>query len=188
MTTPCTFRIRACIEKKKCRVLTYTGVNTLTTFPPRTPLSPSPLSNLHRLQSARLMRVRGVGPSPPAQYSQQLDKWHGLPPRPGLAHVCLGLYVCIFWYRVKARGSLYLRRALHCTDWLLLGQSLNPWCWRAYFFVTERPRGYNIFMLGWAAPHFSLGSMGCVEDEASSQNRADSPQGYVGALELKSIQ
>jgi len=43
-------------------------------------------------------------------------------------------------------------------------------------------------MSGWATPYFSLGSMGCIKDEVSSQNRADSPQGYVWALELKSIQ
>jgi len=35
-------------------------------------------------------------------------------------------------------------------------------------------------MSGWVAPYFSLGSTGCIKDEVSSQNRADSPQGYVG--------
>jgi len=39
-------------------------------------------------------------------------------------------------------------------------------------------------MSGWAAPYFSWGSTGFIEDEVSSQNRADSPQGNVGALEF----
>jgi len=43
-------------------------------------------------------------------------------------------------------------------------------------------------MSGWVASYFSLGTTGCIKDEVSSQNRADSPQGYVGALKLKSNQ
>jgi len=75
-------------------------------------------------------------------------------------HTCLGLYVCIFWDYVK--GSLYVRRALHCTDLLLLGQSWNWRCWRAQLFVTERTGGYNILMSGWAPSYFSLGSVRIV--------------------------
>jgi len=36
-----------------------------------------------------------------------------------------------------AKGILYVRRALHCTDWLLLEQSWNSRCWPAQLFVTE---------------------------------------------------
>jgi len=35
-------------------------------------------------------------------------------------------------------------------------------------------------MSGWVAPYFSLGSTGCIKDEVSSQNRADSPHGCRG--------
>jgi len=58
---------------------------------------------------------------------------------------------------------------------------------RNHALLSERG-GYKIFMSGWAAPYFSPGSTGCMEDEVSSQNHADSPQGHVGALELESIQ
>jgi len=54
-----------------------------------------------------------------------------------------------------AKGSLYVRRALHCIDWLHLEQSWNSRCWRAQLFVTERTGVYNILMSGWAAPYFS---------------------------------
>ena len=54
--------------------------------------------------------------------------------------------------------------------------------------VTERAGGEIILTSGWAAPYFSPGSTGCNKNEVSSQYRADSPQGYVRALELESIQ
>jgi len=38
-------------------------------------------------------------------------------------HTCSGLYVCIFLDYVKV--NLFVQRALHCTDLLLLGQSWN---------------------------------------------------------------
>jgi len=53
--------------------------------------------------------------------------------------------------------------------------------------LSERG-GCKIFMSGWAAPYFFPGNMACIEDEVSPQNRADSPQRHVGALELESIQ
>ena len=60
------------------------------------------------------------------------------------------------------------KRALHYTDRVLLGQSRNSRCWRMQFFVTERPGGYNIYMSGWAAPYFSLGSARVLHPSAGS--------------------
>jgi len=84
----------------------------------------------------------------------------------GFAHACLGLYVCIFWDCVK--GSLDVRRALHCTDLLLLKQSWNWKCQRAQVFVTEQTGGYNILMSGWVAPYFSPGSARVVQHRVVS--------------------
>ena len=75
--------------------------------------------------------------------------------RQGFTHACFGLSECIFWDCVK--GSLHVRRALHCTDWLPLGQSWNWRCWRAQFFVNERTGGYNILMSGWAETGTTVG-------------------------------
>jgi len=82
-------------------------------------------------------------------------------PRRGFAHVCWGLYVCTFWDYVKRSLSVWC--ALHCTNWLLLGHSLNWRRGRAQLFVTERTGGYNTFTLGWAAQCFSPGSVGCID-------------------------
>ena len=60
--------------------------------------------------------------------------------------------------RLCVKGSLYVRRALHCTYWLLFGQSWNCMCWRAQLFVFEQTGGHNILMSGWVASYFSPGS------------------------------
>jgi len=62
----------------------------------------------------------------------------------------------------------------------------RAWAWEGgRLDRREREKG-NILMSSWVAPYFSLGSTGYIKDEVSSQNRSASPQGYVGALELKS--
>ena len=58
-----------------------------------------------------------------------------------------------------------MQHALHCTDWLLLGQSRNSRYWCAQSIVTERTEGYIILMSGWEAPYFSPGSERLIQTQ-----------------------
>ena len=111
-----------CMHRMPC--CNYTDETTLTT-PLPTPLpylSPRPEWLMcvgeggFPLPQADVRGGRGF-PSPPA-YSLSSSVPASLLARQGFAHVCLGLYERIFTDCVK--GSLYVRRALHCTDRVLL--------------------------------------------------------------------
>ena len=78
-------------------------------------------------------------------------------------HTHLFRSLCMHLFKLCQGGNLSVQRALHYTDLLLLGQSWNWRCWRVQFFVIERTKGYNILMLGWVAPYFTLSSAQVIQ-------------------------
>ena len=146
-------------------------------YPPSPrPFSASPLSNLHHLQSARLVCTgRGVL-SPPAPYSRQLDKRHGLLPPT--------LRVYSFFFRSQCMHLLRLRQGdplcatCAAQHWLVtLGTVLELKvlaCAIICHWANGGVQHLNVG-LGSTISSFSPGSTGCIEGEVSFQNHADSP-------------
>ena len=67
----------------------------------------------------------GGFPSPPAQYSKQLNMRHGLTSPTSRVCSCLFRSLCMHLLRLCQSEPFCARPALHCTDWLPLGQSRN---------------------------------------------------------------